>query len=65
MFGANTLNVRTNTRIMASEVLDMSYPPTQELLIELLILIGGGYALYTVGMAIATELDYRAVNRRK
>ena len=32
---------------------------------ELLILIGGGYALYTVGMAIATELDYRAVNRRK
>mgnify|MGYP001269464360 FL=1 len=32
---------------------------------ELLILIGGCYALYTVGMAIATELDYRAVNRRK
>ena len=32
---------------------------------ELLILIGGGYALYTVGMAIASELDYRAVNRRK
>jgi len=32
---------------------------------ELLILIGGGYALYTVGMAIATELDYRAVNRRR
>jgi len=28
--------------------------------IELLILIGGCYALYTVGMAIATELDYRA-----
>ena len=25
---------------------------------ELLILIGGAYALYTVGMAIATELDY-------
>ena len=40
-------------------------PPTQELLMELLILIGGGYALYTVGMAIATELDYRAVNRRR
>ena len=32
---------------------------------ELLILIGGGYALYTVGMALATELDYRAVNRRR
>jgi len=24
MFGANTLNVRTNTRIMASEILDMT-----------------------------------------
>jgi len=24
MFGANTFNVRTNTRIMASEVLDMT-----------------------------------------
>ena len=32
---------------------------------ELFILFGGLYALYTVGMAIATELDYRAVNRRK
>ena len=32
---------------------------------ELFILLGGLYALYTVGMAIATELDYRAVNRRK
>ena len=32
---------------------------------EILILIGGAYALYTVGMAIASELDYRAVNRRK
>jgi len=32
---------------------------------ELLILIGGGYALYTVGMAIASELDYRAVNKRR
>ena len=28
--------------------------------IELFILIGGAYALYTVGMAIATEIDYRA-----
>jgi len=27
---------------------------------ELFILIGGCYALYTVGMAIATEMDYRA-----
>ena len=31
---------------------------------EILILIGGAYALYTVGMAIATEFDYRAVNRK-
>ena len=30
---------------------------------ELFILIGGLYALYTVGMAIATELDYRAINK--
>ena len=27
--------------------------------IELFILIGGCYALYTVGKAIATEMDYR------
>ena len=32
---------------------------------ELFILLGGLYALYTVGMAIATELDYRPVNRRR
>ena len=32
---------------------------------ELFIVIGGAYALFTVGMAIATELDYRAVNRRR
>mgnify|MGYP001265110239 CR=1 FL=1 len=32
---------------------------------ELFILLGGLYALYTVGVAIATELDYRAVNRRR
>ena len=32
---------------------------------ELFIILGGFYALYTVGIAIATELDYRAVNRRK
>ena len=31
---------------------------------EILILIGGAYALYTVGMAIATQLDYREVNRK-
>ena len=29
-------------------------------MIELFIIVGGAYALYTVGMAIATELDYRA-----
>ena len=33
--------------------------------IELFILIGGCYALYTVGMAIATELDYRASNQKR
>jgi len=32
---------------------------------ELFILLGGLYALYTVGMAIATQLDYREVNRRR
>ena len=32
---------------------------------EILIIIGGCYALYTVGMAIATELDYRSFNRDK
>ena len=32
---------------------------------ELFIVSGGCYALYTVGMAIASELDYRAVNRRR
>jgi len=30
---------------------------------ELFVLIGGLYALYTVGMAIAAEMDYREVNR--
>ena len=30
---------------------------------EILIIVGGCYALYTVGMAIATELDYRSYNR--
>ena len=33
-------------------------------MIELLILVGGAYALYTVGMAIAAQLDYREVNRK-
>ena len=32
---------------------------------ELFIIIGGLYALYTTGMAIATELDYRAVNKKR
>ena len=31
---------------------------------EVFILLGGCYALYTVGMAIATQLDYREVNRK-
>mgnify|MGYP001173130607 CR=1 FL=1 len=32
---------------------------------EILIIVGGCYALYTVGMAIATELDYRSFNREQ
>ena len=31
---------------------------------ELFIIIGGCYALYTVGMAIATQLDYREINKK-
>jgi hypothetical protein len=30
---------------------------------ELFIIVGGCYALYTVGMAIAAHLDYREVNK--
>ena len=37
----------------------------QEKTLEILIIVGGLYALYTVGMAIATELDYRAFNREE
>ena len=33
--------------------------------IELFILIGGGYALYTVGMAIATNIDYYSTNKEE
>ena len=33
--------------------------------IELFILIGGCYALYTVGMAIATQLDYMEIERER
>ena len=32
--------------------------------IELFILIGGCYYLYTVGMEIAAQLDYREVNKK-
>ena len=32
--------------------------------LELFIVIGGCYAIYTVGMAIATQLDYREVNKK-
>ncbi len=34
-------------------------------MIELFIIIGGCYALYVCAMAIATELDYKEVNRQK
>jgi len=33
-------------------------------MIELFIIIGGAYALYTVGMAIATHIDYQEVNKK-
>ena len=32
---------------------------------ELFILVGGLYALYVTGMAIATEIDYRAINKKR
>ena len=32
---------------------------------ELFIIFGGAYALYTVGMAIATEIDYHSYNRNE
>ena len=31
--------------------------------IELFIVIGGCYAIYTVGMAIATNIDYYSTNK--
>ena len=31
--------------------------------IELFIVIGGCYAIYTVGMAIATSIDYYSTNK--
>jgi len=31
--------------------------------VELFIIIGGCYALYTVGMAIATTIDYYTYNK--
>ena len=34
-------------------------------MIELFIILGGSYARYTVGMAIATEIDYREVNKNE
>ena len=36
-----------------------------EMIMELFIIIGGCYALYTVGMAIASHLDYREYNRQR
>ena len=34
-------------------------------MMELFILFGGLYSLYVVGMAIATEIDYREVNKNE
>ena len=31
--------------------------------IEFFIVFGGAYALYTVGMAIASEIDYRRMEK--
>ena len=31
---------------------------------EIFILVGGFYALYVVGKAIATEIDYRESNKK-
>ena len=33
--------------------------------VELLVLIGGCYAIYTVGMAIATSIDYYSINKEE
>ena len=33
--------------------------------IELFIVIGGCYAIYTVGMAIATNIDYYSTNKEE
>ena len=30
---------------------------------EIFIIVGGAYALYTVGMAIAAHLDYKNINK--
>jgi len=30
---------------------------------ELFIIVGGAYALYTVGMAIASEIDYKRMEK--
>ena len=32
---------------------------------ELFVIIGGCYALYTVGMAIATSIDYYTYNKEE
>ena len=32
---------------------------------ELFIIVGGCYALYTVGMAIATTIDYHTYNKEE
>ncbi len=33
-------------------------------MIELFVIVGGAYALYVCGVAIATNLDYYEVNKR-
>jgi len=32
-------------------------------MIELFVIVGGAYSLYITGMAVATYLDYRRLNR--
>ena len=33
--------------------------------VELFVVIGGCYAIYTVGMAIATSIDYYSTNKEE
>ena len=55
--------IRSHERYLLA-VIPWSWSVGACIMIELFIIVGGAYALYIVGMAIATELDYREVNRK-